>query len=769
MEYGHRLYVKILMLLLVSIFIFSYYGVALNGTHSFTELSDKLMVEPTEISYFSWDGGSNEHVYKSIYFNKEVILLGDSGNEDIMAIFAFSENGTSLWHKYIKLVDRLSRLITVANDSKYLVAGGFYYNDTRGEYDGFLVKFDVNGNIMWRVIGNYSGSIEFRNVMYDANTNYYVVSGIMNEDSYVWLFNQSGKIVASKDVAPSSYGWDRINAAIVYNESTYAFLGYGDAPNGLKQSFIIFTNRELTNERIIYINNSNVNEYSLDLLAAQHYLYVDISENYAHSRIYKLDVNGNIVWSRIFPEHVKYVFKKMEMYDGAVFAVGYQKYINGSANVTMIYLTSEGDDIWNYSARISGKDYIYDISWVSNYVFYLWGNTTNANDDVFGIKYTVDESKPKISIISPANNTYINHTELSVEWRGYSDGGIDHYEVSDGGNTWVNVNMATNYSFTSLLPGAHEIYVKVVALNGMINESKVRITVDLMPPSLTIIKPNLNGYYNTTSIFVSWNATDNYGISKTLIQVDNQTPINVTGFEKYYVNLTEGIHILTILVEDLAGNAVKKSTAFDIDTTPPSLNVDAIGRYVNYSKISISWYAKDNTGIADYAVKIDNKSWVTTMANTTNISLKDGFHNISVLARDKAGNVAEKTMEICVDTHAPILTDVVVNRNGDGWHLSWAVRDNTSGVAYVKVYVDGKFVAQVTKGKSIVIKDLSPGKHRIRIDAYDYAGNMNAKTLVFTEPQSVPWVLIFIVLLGVVASAFLILFLLRRRNKRLKS
>ncbi|MCK5548264.1 MAG: hypothetical protein KAI64_04570, partial [Thermoplasmata archaeon] len=105
-------------------------------------------------------------------------------------------------------------------------------------------------------------------------------------------------------------------------------------------------------------------------------------------------------------------------------------------------------------------------------------NAGNENTDY--VSFTIDATDPTIAITSPDNDETFDVFDVTIHWTG-SDGmtGVDHYEVSVDGGTWVDVGMNTSHDFQDLAEGTHTVDVK--AVDGVSNEDVDSVTFTMEP------------------------------------------------------------------------------------------------------------------------------------------------------------------------------------------------------------------------------------------------------------------------------------------------
>ncbi|MHA1780032.1 MAG: Ig-like domain-containing protein [Candidatus Thorarchaeota archaeon] len=198
------------------------------------------------------------------------------------------------------------------------------------------------------------------------------------------------------------------------------------------------------------------------------------------------------------------------------------------------------------------------------------------------------------------------------------------------------------------------------------------------PPSLTISSPADNTWVHDTVTF-SGTAADNrgegYSYTRYLLDPNNVMLLfpnlfwqSVSGTTTWSLSidttdLTDGDHRIYFYARDRTGSTTRKSIAFRVDNTDPTLSINNPSASSWHSgSITVSGTAADGmSGIAKVKCKIGSTDWVMADGTTSwsctldSTLVDDGFHTISVVAYDNAGNIDLKTVSVHIDNTAPTL------------------------------------------------------------------------------------------------------------------
>lgn len=226
--------------------------------------------------------------------------------------------------------------------------------------------------------------------------------------------------------------------------------------------------------------------------------------------------------------------------------------------------------------------------------------------------------------------------------------------------------------------------------------------------------------------------------------------------------LPPGSHTLKMRVADAAGNLRESSAVFDVaapDTTPPNAPViDALLANNPRAVISGTWPAEDAKLLE---VELDGRKFV--MGQTDALKVKDkiwrlyppdplaeGKHKVLARAIDAAGNKAEATREIIIDTTAPEVPEVAAMtvKSGERPELSGPL---PADVASMKITIgkdtwvldaEGSPLKRTVGGWRLQLpKALPEGKHDVVVAVIDEAGNVARKKfagVIVVQPKDVP-------------------------------
>ena len=180
-----------------------------------------------------------------------------------------------------------------------------------------------------------------------------------------------------------------------------------------------------------------------------------------------------------------------------------------------------------------------------------------------------DTTPPTIVIVSPENKSYpVNNVSLTFT----VNETVFRMAYSLDGQS--NVAITENTTLTELPEGSHSIIVYASDSFGNTGASStVLFTIDMSPPSISILSPE-NKTYDTTDIPLTFAL--NEPASWMAYSLDGQTSVTIAGNVTLSV-LPEGSHSVIVYAKDTAGNAgASEIIYFNIAPFPITLIVAVI-------------------------------------------------------------------------------------------------------------------------------------------------------------------------------------------------
>jgi len=300
----------------------------------------------------------------------------------------------------------------------------------------------------------------------------------------------------------------------------------------------------------------------------------------------------------------------------------------------------------------------------------------------------------------------------------------------------------THYGFTTV--AVHTKYGR----EALVGE-KAHTTVDSHAPQLFIATPTPGSWTNRNVLH--WIAQDaSSGVASVTVSLDGATPIFFRTAEgETDLTLQAGDHAVQVTATDRAGNSVNVTVPFHFDPNAPSLSITAPARnsYVKAKDVTVSWTASDSgSGLASLQLSVDSAPPVDLALGATShtlAGLSESGHDVTLVAKDVAGNVATETILFAVDVTPPVLTIIAPTGNyvnTKDLPLIWAGSDSNSGIDRFELALDGGPPVSVMQAFGYTFPNVAEGAHSVVVRAIDRAGNDVSKTASVTVDVTPPQV-----------------------------
>jgi len=302
-------------------------------------------------------------------------------------------------------------------------------------------------------------------------------------------------------------------------------------------------------------------------------------------------------------------------------------------------------------------------------------------------------------------------------------------QVLDFENLIIGVGSEGNYTYSMCLARGFILW-------------NITGSIDLQDPYASIIHPYEGEIINSYTVEVSWDVSDDSGLSSVLLKLDNGSWIDVSGLSSYtFYGVYEGNHTVYLNATDVVGRSTVVSRNFTV-VAPFTLSVYCGD---NNSLIDRSWVVVEynTTGSVDRVVIFVNGSERLNTTSLLNGSVNitgfySGFWLIDVVAYGSGTNVSY-TVFVTVDVDSPSISIIspennsvfVSNTSAIAVHVEFSYSDNF-GVDHVEYSLNGSGWVDIGLDTEISILLYTDGLYVLYLRVYDVAGNTNTTRLVFS-------------------------------------
>jgi len=266
---------------------------------------------------------------------------------------------------------------------------------------------------------------------------------------------------------------------------------------------------------------------------------------------------------------------------------------------------------------------------------------------------TVDVVSPTPALLSPANGSALNTTDITMRFASDADtvaltvDGVAAAKMPEfsGDRPW-GISL-------SLAEGVHILVVEATDHVGNRGVLLVHLVVDLTPPS-----PAIDGIFDGMEVNATPVAFSVRGEPTDTVVLDGVPQSGSQGTFDLLLSLPTGPSTHTLTVTDRAGNQATFTYRIVLDVWPPTATFEAPFsgggvHYVNSSSIEIPVRTSADVASVEIAgVRVaPDASHVARVA----ITLSEGTHELGVVVTDRAGNRATFPLTVVVDLSLPFL------------------------------------------------------------------------------------------------------------------
>jgi hypothetical protein len=376
-----------------------------------------------------------------------------------------------------------------------------------------------------------------------------------------------------------------------------------------------------------------------------------------------------------------------------------------------------------------------------------------------------DSSPPSITISSPNQGAVLDDPSLTVSGTSSDDAGVDSVEVKLNEGDWGLAQGTVSWTYELLLSeGMNTIVARVTDIAGKTANATIEVThdpdsgADTLLPSVEILLPAEGAALSTDEITVSGTASDNVGIEKVEVRVNNGMWNTAQGTVSWSlpVSLVEGTNTIEVRAEDPSGNTGEDTVSVTyvpgtVDQ-PPTIRIlsPENGTVFSSDLVTVSGTASDDQCACRVEARIAGNNWVMASGLSSwsiMLALQPGQNVIEARVTDDSGKTALDSITVefdeegQTDTVPPVLDIDPVSGvvNDPSLTLTGTASDNID-LDSVEIRLNGGSwrAAQGLAVWSITL-ELEEGLNTLEVRVFDLEGNsVNDSITVTYEPPYDP-------------------------------
>ena len=336
----------------------------------------------------------------------------------------------------------------------------------------------------------------------------------------------------------------------------------------------------------------------------------------------------------------------------------------------------------------------------------------------------------------------------------------------------LNTSFSIDVPLDTMTDNEHTVTVYAVDINGVKGPEVTRTyRISLEEPKGAVEKPTIDTSVRNIVTISGW-ASDKNGIANVKVSLDNGNSYNeAVGTENWSYTVDTraipgGTQVVFLKVTDNYGIQGLYSSLINIDNDAPDLNLELpLDDSVTTGQLFFSGNTYDNVEVTDLYITIRNLEKGNSptvrkikidriIGETIDMrDLPDGFYNVELTGKDKAGNVTNVSRNIHLEKNIPPATvDILYPLNGEhknGVFTVYGQAASESEITKLNLYVDKKLIAETTLTDCGFFKfDLGPenidgGVHSYYVDTVLSTGKtVSSREQTITYSPIGPWVTI---------------------------
>jgi hypothetical protein len=425
-----------------------------------------------------------------------------------------------------------------------------------------------------------------------------------------------------------------------------------------------------------------------------------------------------------------------------------------------LWYPATGLDKWNFTVSLP----------YGTTIIYIRAVDRAGNERILTMYATIDKDPPYLVLIQPHSGFVTALGTVLVE--GLAEMGS---EVKAGP---ISVR-SLDGTFRLTVPldeGVNDLVVSATAPSGLKNSTTVRVIRDSTPPHIIIESPHQDyvtkdPWDKVLTIIGHTEPNATFRANGKLI------PLGPDGGFRITVDIAEGLNVISFVASDNVGNQNSSVLRVVYDTKAPGLSVysPSEGAWTNRTAALVSGLTEPGMNVTAFTqngtagVYADSEGGFELL-----VGLAEGANNLTVMARDEAGNTKSVSLHVTRDTVPPKIT--VTNANNGMVVQDTKIFIEGQTETGSKIKVNGDLVDPGYTGQFSKWVDLPSSDNAITFEAVDKAGNKNVLTIHIMRkphtgptnpglkegPDYFPWIAVIVIALVVVEIALVARY---QRNK----
>ena len=333
------------------------------------------------------------------------------------------------------------------------------------------------------------------------------------------------------------------------------------------------------------------------------------------------------------------------------------------------------------------------------------------------------DSQPPVLIVSTPAEGFVTSASLVICTGHVSDANLLDLKVENQVVTTQNGDFSTS---VPIVEGSNVL--NIVALDVLNQATIFERTVirDTQEPEIVVSFPASG--YTTSASSVTFSGTFSEANLSKITVGQTEAQINGSSFT-CAVPLVEGSNVLTVKIEDLAGNSYSIDVTVVRATSAPEITISSPEdqHVTNLGQIQVSGTVIDedlqSVTVAGVTAQVTGQTYVAT------VDLISGENLIIAVATDLENNVSQASITVHRDDVAPVINITSPEQRQYVKSQNIQVIGTVSDEHLLRVEVNGQVAQVAPDGTFAATIALTGNSRRIEAVAFDKAGNQSSDTV----------------------------------------
>ena len=334
----------------------------------------------------------------------------------------------------------------------------------------------------------------------------------------------------------------------------------------------------------------------------------------------------------------------------------------------------------------------------------------------------------------------------------------------------LNTSFSIDVPLSTMTDNEHTVTVYAVDVNGVKGPEVARTyRISLEEPKGAVEKPTIDTSVRNLVTISGW-ASDKNGIANIKVSLDNGNSYNeAVGTENWSYTVDTraipgGTQVVFLKVTDNYGIQGLYSSLINIDNDAPVLSLELpLDDSTTTGQLFFSGYTYDNVEVTDLYLTIRNLEKGSSpdirkmkidriIGETVDLrNLSNGFYNVELTGKDKAGNTTNVSRNIHLEKNIdPATVDILYPLEGEhknGMFTIYGQAASENEITLLNLWIDNKLIGETTLTSCGFFKfDLGPenieeGVHTYRVDTVLSTGQVvKSREQTITYSPVGPWV-----------------------------